>query len=344
MPIRVDLLPLEPATPGQARLTVKKWQGADSHLEFSIQRNQDGYFLQQGKQWSESAFWFKVASLAPGNEGEGLETLIGAEVVDPLLEGSHNSNFRIELREQGQDLSDFGVIRPAAGLLPSSAGGATRSSYEAATLTPPAPEIPAVPETPAAPELELPEPAAQEPLAEPVAPLVEQPAPAVAPPRKTGRVLPLAIGLLVALVLAVGVWFWLQQKGSAPLAATAAAPVAQPVDGPCTLDSMASQNELSFVQNCIKQAPASAALLEIIATAKANQHCGIAQRLYANRAQAGDIEIALAYAHEYDPAAHSPSDCFREPDPATAAYWYETVLSYAPDHAEAKQRLQELQP
>ena len=36
MPIRVDLLALEPNIPGQARLAVKKWRGASEKLELDI--------------------------------------------------------------------------------------------------------------------------------------------------------------------------------------------------------------------------------------------------------------------------------------------------------------------
>ncbi|EPM64996.1 hypothetical protein A249_41846, partial [Pseudomonas syringae pv. actinidiae ICMP 18804] len=67
-------------------------------------------------------------------------------------------------------------------------------------------------------------------------------------------------------------------------------------------------------------------------------------RLYANRAQAGNVEVAQAYAREYDPKYLQPSACFTAPDNATAAYWYETILGYQADNAEAAQRLKELKP
>lgn len=108
MTIRVDLLALQPSIPGQARLVVKKWQGAEEQLEFSIQRNQDHYFLQDGRQWSNNAFWFKVARFTPSSDGDSLEALVGAEVVDPLLEGSSSSNYRFELRSQDGSQSDQG--------------------------------------------------------------------------------------------------------------------------------------------------------------------------------------------------------------------------------------------
>ena len=106
---------------------------------------------------------------------------------------------------------------------------------------------------------------------------------------------------------------------------------------------MNSLPELTFVQTCIKAAPDSAKLLEIINQAKAGKHCGVAQRLYANRAQAGDALIANAYAREYDPKYLKASECFPTADNATAAYWYETILTQDPNNAEAKQRFEELQ-
>ncbi|OZY56511.1 hypothetical protein CJF38_05460, partial [Pseudomonas lundensis] len=173
------------------------------------------------------------------------------------------------------------------------------------------------------------------------------PAPPPAAPRKKAWLLPLIIALVVLAAIAVGAWFWLNKTPAAQAPAPEPAPVPAPaITGAeaCTLESMSTLPELTFVQTCIKKAPGSAELLEIINVAKANNHCGVAQRLYANRAQAGDLPIAMAYAHEYDPKFHQASTCFAEPDKATAAYWYETILSQDPDNADAKARFEELKP
>lgn len=338
MPIRVDLLALEPNVPGQARLTVKKWQGGQEALEFSIQRNQDAFYLQNGQQWSNNPFWFQVSRF--DSTDDTLHTQVGPDVVDPLLESSGNANFQIELREQGPGHSDRGVVRPGLGLLASTAGGETRSTYDATTLHTPAPE----PQTLDVPTLDLPQEehetelivADREPEHEP-APLP----PVVAPAKHNKKAL---IGAVIALLvlIALAVLAWLYFSFSKPVVVqTPVEPV--PEAQPCDVQSMNSQPELAFVQGCIKAAPASAKLLEIIEAAKANKHCGVAQRLYANRAQGGDMLIANAYAHEYDPKYLKASDCFPAPDNATAAYWYETILSHEPDNAEAKQRFEELQ-
>lgn len=345
MPIRVDLLALEPSIPGQACLAVKKWQGGHERLEFSIQRK-DGFYLQERKEWSSNPFWFKVPHFSEGASGEALETVIGAEVLDPVLEGSGSSNFQIELREQNQGHSDRGVLRIGEGLLASSAGGETRGIYGATDLK----ATVQVLEIPDAPLLDLPEPVAEaviaepEPLAESVKAEREEPPVVVpAPKKKSNTLLMLIIGLLVLAIAGAASYFLLGKKPQTPdPVATPAPAVSAPAAAACTLESMSSQTELAFVQACIKQAPASADLLKIIETAKTNKHCGVAQRLYANRSQAGDVLIATAYAHEYDPKYHKASECFAEPDKATAAYWYETILGLQPDNVEARQRFEEL--
>jgi hypothetical protein len=344
MPIRVDLLALEPNVPGKARLTVKKWQGGEEQLEFSIQRNQDGFYLQDHKAWSNNPFWFKVSRFDVTASGDGLEAQVGPDVVDPLLEGGANSQFQIELREQSQGHADKGVVRPGVGVLPSTAGGQTRSTYGGAELTAPsapapAPEILEIPELPelvlstAEPEVEL-ESVPHEPDYAPPPP----------PVKKSNKGL---IGLLVVVLLLLaaggGFWFYKRTPAPAPVAANPAAAPAGADAQACTLESMNSLPELTFVQTCIKAAPDSAKLLEIINQAKAGKHCGVAQRLYANRAQAGDALIANAYAREYDPKYLQASECFPTADNATAAYWYETILTQDPNNAEAKQRFEELQ-
>jgi hypothetical protein len=339
MPIRVDLLALEPNLPGQARLTVKKWQGCEEQLEFSLQRNQDGFYLQDHKAWSNNPFWFKVSRFNVTANGEALETQVGPEVVDPLLEGGANAQFQIELREQNHGHADKGVVRPGVGVLPSMAGGQTRSTYGGAELTAPSVPAPDIPEIPDMPELVL---STAEPELELESVLTETDyTPPPPPVKKSNKGL---IGLLiVVLLLAAGAGFWFYKRTPAPaVAATSAAPAGADAQA-CTLDSMNSLPELTFVQTCIKAAPDSARLLEIINQAKASKHCGVAQRLYANRAQAGDALIANAYAREYDPKYLKASECFPAADNATAAYWYETILLQDPNNAEAKQRFEELQ-
>jgi hypothetical protein len=109
-----------------------------------------------------------------------------------------------------------------------------------------------------------------------------------------------------------------------------------PKKSDCAVDTN-TNNELAFIQSCLKTKPEPKQILEIIASAKQANKCAIAQRLYANQAQGGNVEIALAYAEEYEKG----SSCFQA-DKETAIYWYETALSNDPNNATAKEKLEAL--
>ena len=165
------------------------------------------------------------------------------------------------------------------------------------------------------------------------------PAPEPEPAKKKGLnplfiVLPI---LALLAILAAGAWFFM--KSNAMSAPEIVEDSAASIDMSCSIAGLSSQSELSFVQNCIQQDMSSEQLLAVINGAKEAEQCGVAQRLYANRAQSGDVLIALAYAKEYDPEFHQPNACFTEPDNDTASYWYETVLAVEPDNQQAQQRL-----
>lgn len=100
-------------------------------------------------------------------------------------------------------------------------------------------------------------------------------------------------------------------------------------------------DELSFIQGCLKSEPNTDQILEVIQQAKAAKACGIAQRLYANKAQGGNARIAFAYAREYDRQFVQEGGCFSI-DSDNAIYWYEIGLGLDPNNAEARARLEEL--
>lgn len=110
----------------------------------------------------------------------------------------------------------------------------------------------------------------------------------------------------------------------------------------CSIEALGEQDELAFVQGCSQADMAPEALLSVIEAARDANHCGIARRLYANRAIAGDATIALAYAREYDPVYHQASTCFSSADAETAGYWYQIVLDIEPENSEAQARFEEL--
>ncbi|CAM3616064.1 hypothetical protein CCOS865_00334 [Pseudomonas reidholzensis] len=350
MGIRVDVLPLDVNTPGHGLLRITGWEGASEGLECSLQSSQTHDFLHPGGQWSNVAHGFKLDGLRPVDGAPAIETRIGPELIDPLLEASGTANFRVELSNPQLGQSDMGMVRINSAVLASSSAAPNQAPPA------PAPQAPApVPAPAPLPEPE-PEPVASAPVIEPepVAGLAAEPiAPAPAAKAKSGNrwLLPLLLVLALA-AAAAGAWWWFSKKPEAVVEAPAPETTVEqppttdtpPAALPCTLESMQSQPEIAFVQACIQNAPGSAALLEVITQAKASNHCGVAQRLYANRAQGGDVEIASAYAREYDPKYHQPSECFKAPDAATAAYWYETILGFDENNAEAKQRFEELKP
>ena len=120
-------------------------------------------------------------------------------------------------------------------------------------------------------------------------------------------------------------------------------PTATTAAGPCALQRMGEMGELEFIQACTGAGSEAGNMLEVIGEARDNNHCGIARRLYAHQALNGDVDAALAYAREFDPAEHAASACFPEPDIETAIFWYETALAQDPANAEASLRLEELQ-
>lgn len=115
-------------------------------------------------------------------------------------------------------------------------------------------------------------------------------------------------------------------------------------DDGCSATNLATKSELAFVQACIAEQIATDALLAVIQNAKSAQKCGgVAQRLYANRAQGGDSKVALAYAREYDPSSTSRTTASKKPTtplPLTSGMTPHFRLS--PIMLRQKQRYEEL--
>jgi hypothetical protein len=159
-----------------------------------------------------------------------------------------------------------GILAITAGLLSSQAGGENPQVQNSQTLD-------TIPPAQPEPEVVPPEPA----------PVVDEPLPPAAP---TKRKVPVTIILaVIALVLAAAATagWWFMRKPAAPDApapAPATAPVAK-ISGPCGDDQMNSGNAMEFVKGCLRSQPSSAQLLDVIAKAKADKKCDVAQRLYA---------------------------------------------------------------
>ena len=371
------IIATDPAVPGEAQLLIRLRGVTDlvESLEFALLNNQQNY-LQEGDQWSPAPHWFSISGGYPLQSGSGFR--VGAAIVDPLLVNQSPIQLHVKLASGEDRHTTLQVAREA--VLPSSARGEVGEYGGSSVISTPVVEAPQVPEL--APvgvpvEIELPAFSA-EPEPEPEVEAEPEPVPVAtplpmastaAPKSKT----PLILGGVVLLLLLGALIFWFSRPADAPSAAapvtdsiadTAAEPVTDPTaetaaelvaaepvvneasgeatDDGCSATNLATKSELAFVQACIAEQPPTDALLAVIQNAKSAQKCGVAQRLYANRAQGGDSKVALAYAREYDPKFHQPNDCFKEADNATAAYWYDTVLQVEPDNAEAKQRYEEL--
>ncbi|MFP3447067.1 MULTISPECIES: hypothetical protein [unclassified Pseudomonas] len=346
MGIRVDVLPLDVNTPGQGLLRITGWEGTSEGLQCSLQSSQSHEFLHDGGHWAKVAHWFRLDGMNAVAGAPAIETRIGPNLINPLLQASGTATFRIEVSDPQTGRSDLGMVRINSAII------ASVESGPALEKSPPPAPLPSATVIVEPPAVTTPEPApAVAPEPEPEAAPAPQPAPVAPPPKapaKQGQkwVLPLLALILLALA-AGGGWWWFNRSAGEATAAVPPEdkPVAQAdAAKPCSLESMQGQTSLAFLQSCIQSKPDSAALLEVISLAKANDQCDVAQRLYANRANAGDIQIATAYAHEYDPKYHQPSNCFKAPEAATAASWYETILSFDENNAEAKQRYEELKP
>lgn len=328
----------QPAEPGTAQLMVRLRgeQGGLSHLTFILCNNEQNY-LQPDGSWSPAQHWFTIEGGYPLTSGSGFQ--IGPTILDPLLANASQVQIQAKLISGEIRSTTLQLVRDE--LLSSGARGQTGDYSGSSVLAAPTPARVIEPEHQAEQEPSAPMSAIDEPK----------------PKRKSQTSLaPMIAGIIGALIVVGGVLWWFLGRADtseAPAkaethqeatvaAVSSAAPAGQPTVMDCSAANLNNQSELDFVQSCVQQKLDSDKLLNIIQAAKTANKCGVAQRLYANRAQGGDNKVALAYAREYDPKYHQPSECFKEADKDTAAYWYETVLQTEPANQEAKQRFEEL--
>lgn len=327
------IFPCQPSEPGFAQLMIRL-RGEDallSTLNFTLCNNEQNY-LQPDRSWSPAPHLFTITGGYPFNGGSGFR--ISPDILDPLLASTSQVQIQVQLLSNETRSTTLQLVRDE--LFSSGARGQTADYGGSSVLNTPAAESERTP----ASEVETgPESMPPEPSRVPVTPR----------PKGNASLIPIIVAvLLVLLITAAAAWWFYGRGPTMPPAAekqpetpvvSAAATSAASECSPANLDR---QSELEFVQNCVQQKLDSDKLLAIIQTAKETKKCGVAQRLYAHSAQGGDSKIALAYAAEYDPKDHKASECFKTPDPDTAAYWYDTVLQTDPENQKAKQRLEEL--
>ncbi|MBT2772214.1 hypothetical protein J7J47_08215 [Halomonas sp. ISL-60] len=356
---KIELRPLSTPKPGYGQLVIIGGNATGAGMSVDIQRNQDEHFLQDNGRWGSHPFKFELPALQTDSDGNQT-AVVDKQIVDPLLENPHATNM---VRFYGPDGAELGRarIKIARDLISSGASGNTPSLVAGAALNT-SPEPP-----PAQP---IPEPALVEP---------EITAAPPEPPKETKsggrRWLWVALAaLLLLIILAAAAWFALSMRHDEPNESEAiqeeplleeepsepeeeaeneaatedsSPQLADPDAGEdtalCSLQRMNEQSELEFIQACTAADSDTSAMIDVIGEALANEHCGIARRLYANEALNGDIEAAIGYARQFDPEQHSPSACFPEPDTETAIFWYETAQGIDADNTEANQRLEALQ-
>jgi len=335
------IIACHPAEPGTAQLMVRLRgeQGLLPDLTFTLCNNEQNY-LQPDGSWSPAPHRFTISGGYPLNNGSGFR--IGASLLDPLLATASQVQIQVTLVSGETRNTTLQLVRDE--LFSSEARGQTVNYTSSSVLSSPEPAPVA-----AAQPVVQPEPV---PLA-PISAADER------KPQRKSSLVPMIIAALLVLLIAAGALWWFLGRDSAsnipaatekqpetPVASAPPAAQADPADKPavgeCSSASLNSQSELEFVQNCVQQKLDSDKLLMIIQAAKEAKKCGVAQRLYANRAQGGDSKVAVAYAGEYDPKYHQRGECFKEADPDTAAYWYETALQSEPNNQKAKERLEEL--
>ncbi|MFQ1064823.1 hypothetical protein [Bordetella trematum] len=301
---------LKAVSPGHAELRISPWEGPADEVELSVQRNEGARHLDaNARQWVGDERWMRLQGARL--QGDALVMPVGPDFVDTLLAGTQGPRCRGYVRSGGGEAVQHG-FRVEAEVLPSSAAGQAPTVGSHSAISAPAEPPPSPPPAPPAPP----------------APTTE--------PRKSRLWLWLLLAVLIA-AAAVAAYLLLGRE----------APAEAPADGTpaamgCTATGLKQDklDVMTFVQACVRDVQDPAALLAVIQAARDGGQCEIAQRLYANRANAGDITIAYAYAQEYDPA-HAASPCF-PPEAATARYWYEAVLEKDPKHAEARAKLQAL--
>ncbi|WIE09592.1 hypothetical protein [Providencia rettgeri] len=326
-----ELKPLQPARPGNALLTIRNWDGEHENVSLTIQRNQDGNYLNDKGEWVGNAFEIQLSFELNGDD---LHIVLDKTFVDPLVSNLQMA-YRFTLKDD-EGNEDKGTLKIHNGVLSSLAQGQQDVIPSGGSVVPTIDTIDDI------------EP---EPIIEPVEAVAEIP-PAPKPiiekvalvKTKKPPVMGIIIALILLLIIAALVWFFLFKNKSeepAPAAPAQTSAPANGIEGACSVDSMKSGEALAFVQNCLKSHPSDVEIVSTIDAAIANNQCDIAQRLYAYKAQAGDAKIAFKYAQEYDPNNASSGKCF-SPDKETAIYWYEVTVNNDSQNSDAKARLEAL--
>lgn len=329
----INLTPTSDKRPGYAIFRLpKKWQGSKSAVAVTIAQNSK--YLQPPLAGSTYIWDTKQEKITLENftqNGEFYEIELNPEIVDALVAATAQTSAIMLHDQEGNTLEGRINIKQGSGIFASTAAANTNAAVT------PAPE--SEPDPTPAPE---PAPIAAEPAPAPAP--APTPTPTSTPKNNNLKILLITlIGTILALLLiGAALWWWLTKNhnnDTDPLGRPLASATANLA---CDVSQLGNRTDLVFIQDCLAANPSSQELLETIAQAKKANQCSIAQRLYANKSQSGDVVIASAYVKEYDPKFHKTSGCFTQSDVDTAVYWYEVILSNDPTNKEAQARLEAL--
>ncbi|MDO9617515.1 MAG: hypothetical protein Q7J43_07505 [Pseudomonas sp.] len=339
--LRIELKAAQSGQPGHGELTIHGWAQDTDGLELTVQRNQDGRYLAANGQWDSNPVWHPLDSLSLNDEV--LNGEVGPWLIDPLMQDPQMA-YMLQLRNT--DGSDKGVVRIIGAILSSMAAGNSlndekRAQRPAQVVVPPTPEPEPEPQPLPEPEPEPELTLELEPEPEPIIPEPRQPAVA---PEKNGSKLWLILLIVVLLVaLAAAAWWFFLRTPDATSSANSPASASSSNALPCGPEALSEgKDDLVFIQTCLKSSPSSEQVLTVVNAAKEAKRCGVVQRIYAHKAQAGDAAVAFAYAREYDPQHFKSGGCIEAADAETAAYWYEIAVNNDPANQEASQRLEAL--
>lgn len=302
--------------PGYAFFYARKWKGSNN-IEISVQHSQNSRYFANHGSWTPEIVWHKVPDLVV--EDDVLTGYLGPWLIDELINQGGNVRFLMQVRDG--NISDAGPIAFHGNILASSAGGNSERSEDIREILVNEPSTKVI--EPMIIDTESTTEVIQEVVDEPNEPIELETAEQSIKSNKNK--LGLIIGLVLLLITIAIVVFFLLKK-----------PAEQNSDlGVCSAEN--NDNELLFIQNCLKTKPDNQTLFKVLDDAKKLEKCSIVQRIYAHQSQIGNIEIALAYAKEYEIG----SSCFKA-DKDTAIYWYESILARDSDNKDAKQRLAKL--
>jgi hypothetical protein len=328
--LRIELRPTSTRQPGYAELTIHGLRVENTGLEIAVQRNQDSHYLGSAGEWGGKQVWHCLPEFK--QEDSFVSTAIGPALVDPMLQNPR-MQYLLHVRSGGH--IERGALRIIGTILSSSAAGNSLRNEEHVQHDPGLEMAPVCDETEKETE-ELIEPTVVMPI-EILKPADEGPS----DKRRQMVKLPLIL-LLVFFLLATGAalfwYFFLKKPPDETLVAGKQAEI-----GDCSAETLdLTKDDLAFIQACMRTKPSSEQILEVISSAKQTGRCDVMQRLYAYKAQSGDVQVAVAYAREYDPQSFHAGGCIKVPDVETAIYWYEVAVQNDNENKVALERLGEL--